>query len=154
MIGRVAFDLPVVRKQPRDRRRAFEKQLRDIERQQRVKLAGREHPLERLRAGEKIEPDVLGQVERDQWRLDKSIEAAHEPMHVLRLHAVIVLQHAAHEHEAGRAPLRSADAFALQILRRVDARAGAHVNAGMAEHFRQRDRYSHDGQAPRPLSAV
>src|SRR5690242_2451183 len=98
----VLFDLFIVRKQSRDRGRAVEKQLRDIERQQRVELARREHPLERLRAGEKIKPDVLGQIEGNQRRFDEGVEAAHEPVHVLRLDAVVVLQHAAHEHEAGR----------------------------------------------------
>src|SRR5262249_10051256 len=56
----------------------------------------------------------------------------------------IMLQHAAHEDQAGRAPLRRADAFALQILRPVDAGAGAHVNAGMTEYFGERDRHRHE----------
>src|SRR5262249_8550339 len=42
------------------------------------------------------------------------------------------------------APLRRADAFALQIPRRVDASAGAHVNAGMTEDFGERDRHRHE----------
>jgi hypothetical protein len=47
---------------------------------------------------------------------------------------IVARQHAAHEHEAGF--------FRTSIARcRVDEchRAGAHVKAGMAEHFRQRD---------------
>src|SRR5262249_8113200 len=43
-----------------------------------------------------------------------------------------------------RAPLRRADAFALEILRGVDAGAGAHVNAGMTEDFGERDRHRHE----------
>ena len=65
-------------------------------------------------------------------------------MHVLGLDAVVVLQHAAHEHEPGRAPLRGADPLALQVLRRLDAGAGAHVDAGVAEDFRERHRHRHE----------
>src|SRR5262249_57768975 len=60
------------------------------------------------------------------------------------LGAVLVLQQAGNEDEAGRAPLRRADAFAPQILRRVDAGAGAHVNAGMTEDFGECDRHRHE----------
>src|SRR5258707_12894798 len=90
----------------------------------------REHPLQRLPPGEEIEPDVARQIERDQRRLDEAVEPAHEPVHVLRLDAVIVLQHAAHEHEAGRAPLRRADAFTLEVLRRCDSVPRAPVASG------------------------
>ena len=140
----IPLDLFIIREQPRDRRRAFVKQLRDVERQQRVELTCRKHPLQRLPSGEEIEPDVVRQIERDQRRLDEAVEPAHEPVHVLRLDAVIVLQHAAHEDEAGRAPLRRADAFTLEVLRRVDAGAAAHVDAGMTEHFGERDRHRHE----------
>src|SRR5262249_41887322 len=93
---------------------------------------------------EELELDVAWKIERDQRRLDEAVEPAHEPVHVLRLDAVVVLQHAAHEDEPGRAPLRRADAFALQILRRVDAAAGETVDAGMTEHLRERDGHRHE----------
>src|SRR5690349_5474220 len=54
----IALDVFIVREQARDRRRAFVKKLRDVERQQRVELTRREHPLQRLPPGEEIEPDV------------------------------------------------------------------------------------------------
>src|SRR5262249_30588244 len=136
--------LLVVWEQTRDRRRACEKQLRDIEREQRIELTRFEHLLQRLPPGEEIEPDVVSKIERDQRRLDEAVEPAHEPVHVLRLDAVILLQHAAKEDEAGRAPLRRTDAFPLKILRPVDAGAAAHVNEGMTEDLGERDRDRHE----------
>src|SRR5262249_32117558 len=121
-----------------------EKQLRDIEREQRVELTRLEHLLQRLRAGEKIELDVAWKIERDQRRLDEAVEPAHEPVHVLRPDAVVVLQHAAHEDEAGRAPLPSAGAFALKMLGRGNAGAGAHGDAEMTELLRERARHRHE----------
>ncbi len=59
-------------------------------------------------------------------------------------HAVVVLQHAAHEHEPGRAPLRGADPPALQVLRRLDAGVGADIDAGVAEDLRERHRHRHE----------
>src|SRR5882672_5977122 len=68
-------------------------------------------------------------------------------MHVLSLDAEVMLQEPAHEAEAGRAPLRGADAFALEVLRRLDAGAGPNVDAGVAEDFRERDRHRHERAA-------
>jgi hypothetical protein len=61
-------------------------------------------------------------------------------LHLLRFDAEIMLQHAAHEDDGGRAILRGADALAAQILRRLDADARPHIDAGMAKNLRQRDR--------------
>src|SRR2546430_1362524 len=99
----IALDVFIIREQARDRRGAFEKELRDVERQQRVELTRRELPLQRLPPGEEIEPDVAREIERDQRRPNQAVEPAHEPVHVPRLDAVIVLQNAAPEDEAGRA---------------------------------------------------
>jgi hypothetical protein len=52
---------------------------------------------------------LAGQVQRGQRLLDEGAQAAHEPMHV-------VLQHAAHEHQTGRAVLRGANALALDAV--------------------------------------
>src|SRR5215813_2107047 len=55
-----------------------------------------------------------------------------------------MLQKAAQETQPGRAVLRGADALALEVLRRIDARALAHIDAGVAEDLRERDRHRHE----------
>ena len=140
----VLLDVLVVGKQPGNARRAVEEARGDIEREQRIELAGVEHLFQRLPGGKKVEPDALRQIQRDQRRLDEAVEPAHEPVHVLGSHAVVVLQHAAHEHEPGRAPLRGADPPALEVLRRLDAGVGADIDAGVAEDLRERHRHRHE----------
>src|SRR5262249_10226865 len=94
--------------------------------------------------GEKVEPDGLREIERDERRLDERVEPAHEPVHVLGFDAVVMLQEAAHEAEPGRAVLRGADALALELLRRGDARTFAHIEAGVAEALCDRDGTRHE----------
>ena len=102
-------------------------------RKERVKLPCLEQPLQGLSASEEVEPYALSQIERNERRLEKRIQPAHEPVHLMRFQPVIMLEHSAHEDEGGRAPLRGADAPAAKILGRPDAGIGAHVDAGVPE---------------------
>src|SRR5262249_57322895 len=43
----------------------------------------------------------------------------------------------------GRAPLRGADAFALEVAGFLDAGIAAHIDAGMAKNLGERDRHRH-----------
>src|SRR5262249_51585270 len=88
----VALDLLEVWKEPRDLWRAVEVEFGNIEREQRIELARGEHLLQRLPCGQKVKPDRLRQVERNEWGFHKRIEPAHEPVHVLRLDAVVMLE--------------------------------------------------------------
>src|SRR5258708_6019013 len=69
----IPLDLLVARKQARNLGRAFEKVFWDIEREQRVELARREHLLERLRSGQQHEPDGVWQSERGERRLAQAV---------------------------------------------------------------------------------
>ena len=61
-------------------------------------------------------------------------------MNVLLPDRVLMCQHAFHEDETGRPELRGTDTLALEVRRRLDARVGAHIDAGVAKHLRQRHR--------------
>ena len=56
------------------------------------------------------------------------------------LHAVFVLQHAAHPDHRGDLVLGQADALAAQVVRLADAGIGAHIDAGVAEQPRHERR--------------
>ena len=104
----------MIGEEPRDLRRASKKQPREVDREQGVELAVREHRFERLSARKEFELDLAGKIERDERRLRRRAQAADEPAHVLGLHAVFVLQHAFDVDDGGRAVLRGADALALR----------------------------------------
>src|SRR5215813_1213621 len=140
----MSLDRLEVREQTRDRGRAVEEELRNVEREQGIELARRKHRLERFPALDELELDRLRQVERYERRLDEGIQTAHEPMHVLGFHTKVVLQEASHEAEPGRAPLRGADALALEVAGFLDAGIAAHIDAGMAKNLGERDRHRHE----------
>ena len=135
----VLFDALVVGEEPGDARRAIKEHRRNIDREEGIEPAGLEHGFERFAGGEEIELHVARQIERDQRAFGGLVEPAHEPLMSEGATAVIMLQHAFDEDDGGCAILRRADAPALEILGAFDAGIGAHVDAGMAEDFRQRD---------------
>src|SRR3954465_14133753 len=55
-----------------------------------------------------------------------------------------MLQHAPHEDEAGRTPLRRAATLAFQVPGRPDSRAAAHVDARVTEDLGERHRHRHE----------
>src|SRR5215467_6509735 len=112
----------------------------DLERKKRIELARFEHGLECASLAQEIDLDRFGQVQRQQRALGRCIETADEPVDVVRRNAVVVRQHAFHEHEPARAVLGCADALALEILRDADAGARPHIDAVVAKNLRQGDR--------------
>ncbi len=133
--------LVVVRKQARYARRAPLEHRRNVDRKQGVELAALQHLLQRLIPRQKLNFDFLRQLQRNQRPLCRSRQPADEPLHILQLHAVLVLQHAVHEDRGGRTELGGSHPFSPQILRPPDAPIGSYINTRMAEDFRQR--YGH-----------
>src|SRR6266446_34309 len=123
----IALDVFIIREQARDRRRAFVKELRDVERQQRVELTRREHPLQRLPPGKEIEPKrKLGDlkllvVEHALERLTRTQDLDGE-VDALRLHApvdqrprAVVIPAGERELEIGNKDVSATDGESLDI---------------------------------------
>ena len=134
------LDLLEVRPQPLAIGRTIQENFRQVDREQCVDFARLHHGFKRLAVWQEFEADARRRCEGNQRRLRGRVEPAHEPAHLMRCHAIFVLDHALHEHGRRRAPLRGADAFSPQVLRLFDAGARADVDARMTEDLRHGNR--------------
>jgi hypothetical protein len=84
----------------------------------------------------RLEIEPRDRLERRAFVPPRFLLPAVAPMDFGRLHAVFVLQHAAHPDHRRDLIFGQADALAAQVLRLLDAGAGAHIDAGMPEQPR------------------
>ena len=108
--------------------------------EQRVELAVAQHVDQRLVRLERLEVEARDRLERRALVPARLLLAAVAPVDLGRLHAVFVLQHAAHPDHRRDLVFGQADALAAQVLRLVDAGVGAHIDAGMPEQPRHEGR--------------
>ena len=103
---------------------------------QRVQLASLEQLDESLVLGDRLEIDAVGQHQRRAFVPPGLLLSSRAPVDLVRLHAVLVLHHAAHPDRRGHLVFGQADRLAAQILRLLDPPVGADIDPGMAEHAR------------------
>ena len=137
----VLFHRPEIRKEPRNVRRALVER-RGHRGQHRVELPALEHGVDAL-----ISRDHAGANIGCQFELDPRLELGvgrvvtpEVPVEVLGAHAIVVLQEAANPECRGLHELLHADAFALQVRGRADARMRVDPHVLVAETARRVDR--------------
>ena len=118
----------------------LQERRRPARREQRIELTVAEHVYERLMRFERLEVQARDRLERRALVPARLLLAAVAPMDLVGLHAVFVLQHAAHPDHGRDLVFGQADALAAQVLRLVDAGVGAHIDAGMPEQPRHERR--------------